>query len=60
MPEWFSKWETTNLISFNDKNGDGRIQYVGDPKTNELEVNRDIMVLANLKLPTCRTGSWRW
>ena len=47
MPEWFSKWETTNLISFNDKNGDGRIQYVGDPVTNELEVNRDIMVLAN-------------
>ena len=47
MPEWFSKWETTNLISFNDKNGDGRIQYVGDPETNELEVNRDIMVLAN-------------
>ena len=33
MPEWFSKWETTNLISFNDKNGDGRIQYVGDPET---------------------------
>ena len=47
MPEWFSKWETTNLISFNDKNGDGRIQYVGDPEVNELEVNRDIMVLAN-------------
>ena len=47
MPEWFSKWETTNLISFNDKNGDGRIQYVGDPVVNELEVNRDIMVLAN-------------
>jgi len=47
MPEWFSKWETTNLISFDDKNGDGRIQYVGDPDTNELEVNRDIMVLAN-------------
>lgn len=47
VPEWFSKWETTNLISFNDKNGDGRIQYVGDPEINELVVNRDIMVLAN-------------
>lgn len=47
MPEWFSKWETTNLISFDDKNNDGRIQYVGDPEKNELTVNRDIMVLAN-------------
>ena len=47
VPEWFSKWETTNLISFEDKNNDGRIQYVGDPERNELEVTRDIMVLAN-------------
>jgi cation/acetate symporter len=47
MPEWFKKWETTQLIKFDDKNGDGRIQYVGDPEVNELEVNRDIMVLAN-------------
>ncbi len=47
VPEWFSKWEITELISFNDKNGDGRIQYVADEKTNELYVNRDIMVLAN-------------
>ena len=47
MPEWFSKWETTNLISFTDKNNDGIIQYVGDSTRNELEVNRDIMVLAN-------------
>lgn len=47
MPEWFSKWEKTNLIVFDDKNDDGLIQYVGDPETNELTVNRDIMVLAN-------------
>ena len=47
MPEWFKKWETTKLITFDDKNGDGRIQYVGDPSINELDVNRDIMVLAN-------------
>ena len=47
VPEWFTKWEATNLISFNDKNSDGRIQYVGEPEKNELEVNRDIMVLAN-------------
>ncbi|MEQ8954508.1 MAG: sodium:solute symporter family protein [Gammaproteobacteria bacterium] len=47
MPAWFSQWETTNLIVFTDKNNDGRIQYVADPERNELEVNRDIMVLAN-------------
>ncbi|GJM13650.1 MAG: sodium/solute symporter [Pseudohongiella sp.] len=47
VPEWFSKWEDTGLITFNDKNNDGIIQYVGDPATNELDVNRDIMVLAN-------------
>ena len=47
MPEWFSKWEITGLIAFDDKNGDGKIQYVADENINELNVNRDIMVLAN-------------
>jgi cation/acetate symporter len=47
VPEWFTKWEATNLISFTDKNNDGRIQYSGNTEENELEVNRDIMVLAN-------------
>jgi cation/acetate symporter len=47
VPEWFSKWEDTGLITFDDKNADGIIQYLGDPVTNELNVNRDIMVLAN-------------
>ena len=47
MPDWFTTWERTGLIAFNDKNNDGRIQYVGDAATNELTVNRDIMVLAN-------------
>jgi len=47
MPEWFGKWEATNLISFDDKNGDGRIQYVGDADKNELTVSADIMVMAN-------------
>ena len=47
MPEWFSKWEETGLIVFEDKNGDGIIQYVGDKATNELTVDKDIMVLAN-------------
>ena len=47
MPEWFNKWEQTGLIVFEDKNNDGRIQYVADKGTNELTIDRDIMVLAN-------------
>ena len=47
MPEWFSNWEQTGLLSFDDKNNDGTIQYVADASTNELTVDRDIMVLAN-------------
>ncbi|MBO0323519.1 cation acetate symporter [Muricauda sp. CAU 1633] len=47
MPEWFSRWETTGLIAHEDKNGDGKIQYVAAPEINELTVDRDIMVLAN-------------
>lgn len=54
MPEWFKKWETTKLIVFEDKNNDGRIQYVSDKEKNELKIDNDIMVLANpeiAKLP---------
>lgn len=47
MPEWFNKWETTGLLSFNDKNDDGLIQYRGENTINELTVDADIMVLAN-------------
>lgn len=47
MPEWFLNWETTGLLAFEDKNNDGKIQYVADKEKNELIVDRDIMVLAN-------------
>ena len=47
MPEWFSKWELTGLLTFTDKNHDGIIQYVQDETQNELVIDRDIMVLAN-------------
>jgi cation/acetate symporter len=47
VPQWFKKWETTGLITFNDKNGDGIIHYVADASQNELIIDRDIMVLAN-------------
>tara|TARA_Y100000385_G_C13088814_1_gene637721 strand:+ start:35 stop:1768 length:1734 start_codon:yes stop_codon:yes gene_type:complete len=47
VPEWFKKWETTGLITYDDKNKDGLIQYVADKNQNELVVDNDIMVLAN-------------
>ncbi|MFT5103814.1 MAG: cation/acetate symporter [Candidatus Latescibacterota bacterium] len=47
MPPWFTNWEETGLLSFNDKNGNGTIQYVANKEENELIVDRDIMVLAN-------------
>ncbi len=48
-PTWFKNWEKTGLITFEDKNGDGLIQYRGKKSTveNELTIDRDIMVLAN-------------
>ena len=46
-PVWFSNWEKTGLIRFEDKDGDGVITYAADATTNELQVDRDIMVLAN-------------
>lgn len=59
-PDWFERWEETGLLAFDDKNGDGRIQYYNDANPefaaraaaygwqgNELSVDRDIIVLAN-------------
>ena len=59
-PAWFDTWQQTGLVRFEDKNGDGRIQYYNDANAdfaatagsygwqgNELTVDRDIMVLAN-------------
>ncbi len=58
-PVWFKDWEKTKLVGWKDKNGDGIMQYAPgawtDPKSkNEVNVDRDIMVLANpqiAKLP---------
>ena len=47
-PQWFRNWETTGLLEFRDKNGDGRIQYSADAESSEMvKIDRDIMVLAN-------------
>jgi len=54
-PVWFKNWEKTGLLGFEDKNGDGRIQYSADKEVNEMvKVDNDILVLANpeiAKLP---------
>jgi len=62
MPEWFMNWEKTGLLKFEDKNGDGKIQYYNDKSKDEtfraemaargyqgseLIIDNDIMVLAN-------------
>ena len=61
VPEWMNNWKTTGLLDWEDKNGDGRIQYYNDGNAefaakaeawgwegNEMtKVDRDIMVLAN-------------
>jgi len=47
MPSWFKNWEDTGLLTFEDKNKNGTIQYLANKDTNELTIDRDIMVLAN-------------
>jgi cation/acetate symporter len=59
-PNWVNTWEKTGLVVFDDKNGDGRVQYYDDSNEsfmptaeeygwqgNELNLDNDIMVLAN-------------
>ena len=56
-PDWFRNWEKTGLLAFEDKNGDGRIQYTADDLTNEMvKVDLDIMVLANPEI--ARLPNW--
>jgi cation/acetate symporter len=47
LPTWVATWEKTNLIKVDDKNGDGVVQYRADISTNELTIDKDIMVLAS-------------
>ncbi|MBZ4680862.1 MAG: cation acetate symporter, partial [Shewanella sp.] len=49
-PQWIKNWESTGLIKWNDKNGDGKMYYakgnLTDDSNNEMDIDRDIMVLA--------------
>ena len=70
-PDWMRNWETTGLLKFEDKNGDGLIEFYNDKSKNEdfnaaaaakgwagneLTVNNDIMVLANPEI--ARLPGW--
>ncbi|MBT8065812.1 MAG: cation acetate symporter [Gammaproteobacteria bacterium] len=56
-PNWIKNWEKTGLLAFEDKDGDGRIQYTSDAATNEMtKVDNDIMVLANPEI--ARLPNW--
>jgi len=59
LPSWVGTWQKTNLIKVDDKNGDGKVQYVANPEANELTIDKDIMVLASseiAKLPNWVVG----
>jgi cation/acetate symporter len=44
--EWVKKWENTDLLAFDDKNGDGRLQLTPEETSNEITIDRDIIVLS--------------
>jgi cation/acetate symporter len=44
--DWATKWEKTGLLAFEDKNSDGRLQLTPNKDTNEIKIDRDIIVLS--------------
>lgn len=44
--DWATKWKETGLLAFDDKNGDGRLQLTPEKSTNEITIDRDIIVLS--------------
>ncbi|WGV26258.1 sodium:solute symporter family protein [Halotia branconii] len=44
--DWATKWEKTGLLTFDDKNQDGRLQLTPSKDTNEIIIDRDIIVLS--------------
>jgi len=68
-PQWMRNWEVTGLLKFEDKNGDGRIQFYNDKNEgftatatergwagSEFTYNNDILVLANPEI--AQLPSW--
>ena len=44
--DWAKKWESTGLLGFEDKNGDGKYQLTPEEQTSEITIDRDIIVLS--------------
>lgn len=44
--DWAKKWEKTGLLAFEDKNQDGKFQLTPNKDTNEIKIDRDIIVLS--------------
>ncbi|MEM1370340.1 MAG: sodium:solute symporter family protein, partial [Cyanobacteria bacterium P01_H01_bin.15] len=44
--DWVTKWENTGLLELEDKDNDGRIQLTPDEASNEIIIDRDIIVLS--------------
>lgn len=44
--EWVEKWESTGLLTLDDKSGDGSYQISGDAQMNEVGIDKDIIVLS--------------
>jgi len=44
--EWVNKWETTGLLTLEDKDGDGLLKWAPSLEENEVTINNDIIVLA--------------
>ncbi|MBD2246075.1 sodium:solute symporter family protein [Nostoc sp. FACHB-888] len=44
--DWATKWEKTKLLGFDDINKDGRLQLTPSKDTNEINIDRDIIVLS--------------
>ncbi|MEM1427316.1 MAG: sodium:solute symporter family protein, partial [Cyanobacteria bacterium P01_H01_bin.130] len=53
---WATQWEKTGLLGFEDKNNDGKIQLTPDDNTNEITIDRDIIVLATPEV--ARLAPW--
>lgn len=54
--DWATKWESTELLKFEDKNGDGRLQLTPEETTNEITIDRDIIVLSTPEV--ARLAPW--
>ena len=44
--DWVNKWEKTKLLTFEDKNKDGRVELTPNKATSEITIDPDIIVLS--------------